>query len=1276
MRRALAGIAVAAAAFVAAVALVSDTPWFGGLLGRQLAAFVDGRISGRVEIESLRLGARSLELQGVRALSPSGAQVLSVERARLRWDRWPMANGDWTFARLEVEGARVDLDVGAAFEPRESPPSTAAGSSSSFSIDELEIDRADLLRGSATVAEGIATRLRVRIDSAGMSVAGSASGRLPGWEGPIELDLDGALADGWRTASVGTLAIRSGRTTASLAVMADLETWSVDVQELDLRVAAAELAQVAPGLSRLDGLHATGRAALESGVARAKLAVGQGANRAQVEGELALLGLAWSVRATSEHVEPAAFDETLPPAEVSGTIEISGAGSEVREARLEGVELNLAGAPAGPIDAEVASEAEGWRVERLTASFPGGRLWAAGRLGASTASLDYRLDVGSLERAAATVDEWCDALGLPRPGFGEVSGSLTADGRIEGRMEAPTIVAHLRAPRLERGGVVASDVDVRGRVSGLQGRPAAHLSGTIGSLGDVEAIGLDLQVRGGRAKGKVEGRSAVGMLHASVDAAVAPDLSWLRFESLALEWPGSTWTLREAATLRFEGGVKAEARFAGPDGGELAGSVSSARGRWTVEATGERIDVASLPAFLGLERFGVTGRASFTARASSEGHLLDGTLEALELGGIQGLSGRIAGRANVRVRSEGPWSAPVVEASLEAPSLDVEGIEGIAASSRGAWAAGEAKVEVELARRGHALANATLRLEGGLDDFARWKELPLHVSVSSPALDLEGIAPLLAAAVPGIDASGTCDVEMQIEGTAARPRISLNGSIRDGTWEGQVLGDATVHASARDGLVEIAVRASSASGGVARVDASLGLDLSIDGSRDRRFADAPLDAKVHVEGVEIGIARALMPSLRQLSGRLHASGKVSGTLGDPRAEGTISIRDGRIAHDAIGELRDVEVEVEAHPDRVIVRRLAARSSGSIVATGEATRGAEGDGPWALSLRLDANRFGIVANDLTRAWLDARATVTGSLSSSLLVADVVVEEGTIRLPDRPGRSIQSLDPHPDFHLVGQGSGDGVVVASAEGGTFQLRLHVTTMQPVRLQGIDLSIAMGADLRVFRDAEGLRLTGAVETTQGSLLVMGRRFDLQRGRVSYVGTEAVDAPRLEVTAVQESPHAQVTVTIGGTARKPTADLRSNPPMSEAEIATLLATGRPQLQRGAGGVSEATGAATALGAVVTSQLRRGIAAKLPVDVISVQAGEEGLETGSLEAGSYVTDRIYVGYSRNFGVLETDRRNANEVRVEYQLHRQWTLEVTYGDRGAGDAGVFWKREFR
>lgn len=1267
MRRALAIVAVGVAALVVAAMLVVRTPWFEGWLAGQVAAIVNRGVAGRVEIDSLRPGLHALELQGVRAFAPDGARVLDVEAARLEWERLPLR--DWNFTSLRVEGVAVDVDVGAAFEPR--LPSSSPGGGFSLAIDDLVIDRADLVKGSERLAAGVATRLRVRITDDGMTAKGGASGSVPGWSVPIELDLDAAFADGWRALSVDALHARSGGSTASVAGKADLSTFAVELRDLDLRMAVGELALLAPGLARLDGLHARGGATLEAGVARAKLEVEQGANRASLEGELALLGLGWKVTARTDHVDPSSLDGDLPAAALGGTIRISGAGSEVEDARLDGVQIRLGNARAGPIDALVEKHPDGWRVERFAASFPGATVRASGRVGTEKASLAYHLEVARIERAASALDAWCDAFGVDRVGVEGVTGTFTADGRLEGWIDAPTVVARIRSPRLARGDLVATDVDVSGRISGLDRHPVALVAGTIGALGDVEAIRLDLELRGGRARGRVEGRSAIGPLRANLDAAVAQDLAWVRFESLAFEWPGATWTLRDEATIRLSGGVKADARFVGPHGGELAASVSSGRGGWAVEATGEGIDVASLPAFLELERFGLSGRASFSASLSAAGLRVDGAVEDLEVASLPGMAGHLGGRATVRAHGEGSWSAPSVTASVEIPALEVEGVDGFGLGARATWAEGGATADLALTRSDRELARGALRIDGG--DLSRWRELPLHGDLRAAELDLDRLAPLVAAVLPGVDASGAGTASITIEGTAAKPRLSLRGTIRDATWDGRAVGDVDLQAESADGRVELALGMAAAPGGEAHVDAVVDWDVSSGASR---LADAPLRAKVRIDGAELGIARAFLPSLRQLAGKLDARGTIEGTLADPRLEGTAAIRGGRIAHEAIGELRDVELDLEALPGRLILRRLAARSTGPMVITGEATRGAAGDGPWALSLQVAADRFGVVSNDVVRAWLDARASVRGTFTPRLLEADVEVEQGTIRLPDRPGRSIQSMDPHPDFHLVGQSTDGDVVVASAGAGAFQVRLHVITKKPVALQGTDLSLAVAADLRVFRDAEGLRLAGGIETSQGTLLVMGRRFDLQRGRVSYVGTEALDAPRLEITAVQESPHAQVTVTIGGTAQKPTADLRSNPPMSEAEIATLLATGRPQLQRGAGGVSEASGAATALGAVVTSQLRRGIAAKLPVDVISVQAGEEGLETGSLEAGSYVTDRVYVGYSRNFGVLETDRRNANEVRVEYQLHRQWTLEVTYGDRGAGDAGVFWKREFR
>ena len=47
----------------------------------------------------------------------------------------------------------------------------------------------------------------------------------------------------------------------------------------------------------------------------------------------------------------------------------------------------------------------------------------------------------------------------------------------------------------------------------------------------------------------------------------------------------------------------------------------------------------------------------------------------------------------------------------------------------------------------------------------------------------------------------------------------------------------------------------------------------------------------------------------------------------------------------------------------------------------------------------------------------------------------------------------------------------------------------------------------------------------------------------------------------------------------------------------------------------------------------RKIRSQLPLDVLSIEAGDEGLSGATLQAGTYVTDKIYIGYQ---GQLNAD----------------------------------------
>src|SRR5262249_6282294 len=152
-----------------------------------------------------------------------------------------------------------------------------------------------------------------------------------------------------------------------------------------------------------------------------------------------------------------------------------------------------------------------------------------------------------------------------------------------------------------------------------------------------------------------------------------------------------------------------------------------------------------------------------------------------------------------------------------------------------------------------------------------------------------------------------------------------------------------------------------------------------------------------------------------------------------------------------------------------------------------------------------------------------------------------------------------------------------------------------------------------------------------------------------------------LNVTAQYNNQREQVKVLVAvrGQGKDITITPSSEPPLSETEIYTLIATGRRSLKQGSTATSSLRGQATSVvGSLAANELKKTLNSKLPVDVLSVEPGEEGGLTGAkLEAGTYLGDTIYIGYVGRYGADPSHGENSNAVRVEYQFAPRWELGV-------------------
>ena len=531
-------------------------------------------------------------------------------------------------------------------------------------------------------------------------------------------------------------------------------------------------------------------------------------------------------------------------------------------------------------------------------------------------------------------------------------------------------------------------------------------------------------------------------------------------------------------------------------------------------------------------------------------------------------------------------------------------------------------------------------------------------------------------------------------GTLGAPVVDLKAVLEKLTLRKVALGRATVGITYGAEKTALKLAMVSTNGGQLQAKAELQQDFGLGALKK---GVAPLEAAVSgtlaSRGFDLAFLSGAHATLRSLGGYVTADASFDGKLGSPTFDGALTWNKGRLGIAGFTEFRDVELSVWGNTDKVGVDKLDARSgAGTVSIKGTGTR--QGKSVWAFNGSLESERLPIVADDQLRFILDVKSTLEGELSPLLWnVRRLSIPMAHVQLPVLRKKDTQALDRPRDIVLVREGVALGprprrwkqkaqTAVASATAQQRERVLRVAIDAPLNLwvRGNDVNLEAGlSDGFTVEYDRQLFLNGTVKVIRGKVSVIGRDFEVQNGStVTFTGPPAV--PSLNVTAVHTNYREKVTVyaTLVGTGDDFTFRTSSTPALSESEIYTLLATGRRSLRRGSGAAISGEQSLSVLGAVMAAQLKTALAQKLPVqifDVLEISAGADGFSGTRLEAGKYLTDRLYIGY---VGQLSADPRkgeNGNAGRIEYQFAPGWSVQATAGDAPAGSAELVWGVEF-
>ena len=698
---------------------------------------------------------------------------------------------------------------------------------------------------------------------------------------------------------------------------------------------------------------------------------------------------------------------------------------------------------------------------------------------------------------------------------------------------------------------------------------------------------------------------------------------------------------------------------------------------------------------------------------------------------LQGLSGvqQPGGTVTAQLDFTGSVLVPHATLRVKADAVTMNGLPPMNGQLEIVGGEHDVKVSLDARRQDGPMAQLTATLDaplGALQDREVYGHIPFDLIGRVgpvPLQELPGVAappPSAARGAPPTQGTrpmglqGVLAMELGARGTLDAPQVKLTAGVQDLGMGNTGLGQVRLYYAYKDTRSRFDLLLTEPGGGTLLVDGGLGLDVSLPAlTRGLQTDNAPVQVALKARDFNPAFLSGTVEMLRSIGGVLQADADLGGTLGAPTFHGSLAWKDGQLGLMGLGEYRDIQLALKTSRESIEVSTLSAKAGNgslNLSAPLTAVRNARGEyelsSPGASDTPLVLRNFPIIVDDQLMALVSLRGKVEGTISQRLInLRNVSIPEATIELPEARRKDLQSLEPPGDVVLVrngeplrrkkrkeapapapspeAAGQAEGAPPAEDLEGEEETRpltvwMNVNAPRNLWVRGSDVNAELGLseDFRVeYTDVA--RLFGEVRVLRGRVDVLGRRFDIQRdSNVRFTGPPLT--PYINVTAEHRNESAKVTVfvTIRGQGREITLKPTSDPPLPESEIYTLLATGRRTLERGSGASMNASAqAASVVGSLVANEARKALAAKLPLDVVSIEAGESGIAGTKLEVGTYVTDKIYVGYTGRVGANLQQGENANAVRFEYQLGTRWSLEGQYGDARSGGLDLIWTNQY-
>ncbi len=454
----------------------------------------------------------------------------------------------------------------------------------------------------------------------------------------------------------------------------------------------------------------------------------------------------------------------------------------------------------------------------------------------------------------------------------------------------------------------------------------------------------------------------------------------------------------------------------------------------------------------------------------------------------------------------------------------------------------------------------------------------------------------------------------------------------------------------------------------------------------------PAEAQLRAKSFRLAaVAPFVTSTFGELDGKLDGDLNAHFNGGAPALDGHVDIEQGVVQVASLDQRFDeIAGRVSLVPGKAKLERLSAHAtSGKLTVTGAASFAGldltDADAHVRIT-KSDAVALSVAGTELGDCWGSIDVKVQPSTADRSGKVAVDIPELHVHLPDTGGQDVQALDPAKDIR-IGTEQRDGDFV------TLPLQ-PLTDSEPAKnVRPMIVDLTLGDQIWILRgDATKVQLSGKTELTLGDpatmtgqinlrggkLDVSGKEFEIESGTITFAGEP--DNPIIVATARWDAPDDEqhrVYADYSGTVKNGKIVLRSEPPLTQDEVLSLLLLGSPDGSLGGPSTGGASTAATAVGAVggaATQGLNKALSNISSLDVST----RVDTSTGSArpELVVQLSPKVSANITRAIGTPAPGQPpDMTFLTFDFRIRSRWSLSALVGDRGESGLDLIWRRRY-